>query len=110
MIQSINICAGCCPDCLVVSAARWNGGEWLRRSVPTGRADAGQLDRASVESEAQPAPEALRSRCHAGIFGLDDRPASSADQHLAWMRMVRHAASDKGLGAFEAVHQTLTRE
>jgi hypothetical protein len=95
------------PHCLGVSDARWIDGQRLRRSAPAAGADAGQLDGTSVESEAQPAAEILRSRRNAGILGLDGRPAASTDQHLAWMRMVRHGACDKGLGALEAVHQAV---
>src|SRR6201987_671296 len=75
-------------------------------SSATGRAKTHELHRVAVEGKAEAAPETLRRLRDLRIFGLDNRAATAANEHLAGVSVIRHRTGDEALGAVDAMHQT----
>jgi hypothetical protein len=71
----------------------------------TGRAEAHKLHRAAVEGKAETTSETFGGLCDPRIFGLDNRAAAPANEHLAGMRMIRHRTGDEALGTLDTMHQ-----
>jgi hypothetical protein len=100
------------PQCLLGDFDRpslpfpWKGAGCCHGgSFATGRAETHELHRVTIEGKAETASETFCRSRDPRIFGLDNRAATPADEHLAGMRVIRHRTGDEALGAFDTMHQ-----
>ena len=89
-------------------SVRMQGG--FQPALPARGADARQLHRPLIESEAKPVPQVLRRCRNTPVLRLDDDAALAADEELDDMGVVRMPASDEGPRGLKSMDQAVLHQ